>query len=150
MKLQPRTESETERAAVAWQNLGPHRFAIELDTLRWSPQGEISEQEGDIISDKMVALAQANRYVLVLIDGRNSLPLRYEVRRLYVEKVRRHRVHIAVAVFDGKPGSRAVALLAFRAARLISGLDIEISYTATEPEAVRFLAAQRKRLAKIA
>lgn len=149
MKRQPQLQLETETAATAWQSLGPHRFAIELDTLRWSPQGEISEQEGDIISDKMLEIWKAHRYALVLVDGRNSPPLRYEVRRLYVEKIRRYRVHVAVAVFDGKPGSRAVALLAFRAARLISGLDIEISYTATESEAIRFLAAQRKRLLKI-
>ncbi len=61
MELQPQPDSETEIPAAAWQNLGPHRFAIELDTLRWSPQGEISEQEGDIISDKMVALAKPRR-----------------------------------------------------------------------------------------
>lgn len=147
--MEPRPNNDAEIDSVAWQSLGPHRFAIELDTLRWSPQGEISEAEGDFISDQMVALAQAHRYVLVLVDGRNSPPLRYEVRRLYVEKVRRYRVHLAVAVFDGKPGSRAVALLAFRAARLVSGLDIEIKYTATEVEALRFLAAQRRRLVKI-
>lgn len=135
-----------ERGEAAWQPLGLHRFRIEHDTLRWVPQGEISESEGDYISDRVVELAQAHGYVLVLIDGRNSLPLRYEVRRLYVDKIRRYQVRIAVAVHGGKVASRAVAMLTFRAARLISGLDIEMLYTATEAEARRFLEEQRARL----
>lgn len=137
---------KSQTSEAAWQQLGPHRFAIDGDTLLWSPQGEISESEGDIISDRMVELARAHRYVLILIDGRNSPPLRYEVRRLYADKVRRHRIRLAVAVYGGNAASRAVAMLTFRAARLISGLDIEIRYTATEAEARKFLVEQRARL----
>lgn len=131
---------------TGWQQLGPHRFAIDSDTLHWSPQGEISESEGDRISDEMVELSRAHRYVLICIDGRNSPPLRYEVRRLYADKIRRFRIHVAVAVFGGRPTSRAIAMLTFRAVRLISGLDIEIRYTATEAEALKFLEEQRRRL----
>lgn len=134
-----------ETGSPTWQSLGPHRFAIDRDTLRWVPQGELTEQEGDTISDRMVELSLAHRYVLVLIDGRNSPPLRYEVRRIYADKIRRYRVHIAVAVYGGKAQSRAVAMLAFRAARLISGLDIEMRYTTTEAEAQKFLDEQREK-----
>ena len=135
-------------SGAGWQPLGPHRFAIDVDTLLWSPQGEISESEGDVISDQMVALARAHRYVLVLIDGRNSPPLRYEVRRLYADKIRRFQIHLAVAVFGGRPTSRAIAMLTFRAVRLITELDIDIRYTATEAEARKFLGEQRERLRK--
>lgn len=135
-------------SGAGWQPLGPHRFAIDADTLLWSPQGEISESEGEVISDQMVALARAHRYVLVLIDGRNSPPLRYEVRRLYADKIRRFQIHLAVAVFGGRPTSRAIAMLTFRAVRLITELDIDIRYTATEAEALKFLGEQRERLRK--
>ena len=37
-------------------------------------------------------------------------------------------------------------MLTFRAVRLISGLDIEIRYTATAAEALKFLEEQRRRL----
>lgn len=130
----------------AWQPLGPHRFAIENDTLLWSPQGEISEREGDLISDQMVELARVNLYMMILIEGRNSPPLRYEVRRIYADKIKRHRIRLAVAVYGGKAASRAIATLTFRAARLISGLDIEMRYTSTEGEARQFLGEQRVRL----
>lgn len=136
------------RGAPAWQPLGPHRFAIDGDTLLWTPQGEINEQEGDRISDQMVALMLAHRYVLILIDGRNSPPLRYEVRRTYADKIKRYRIRLAVAVYGGKPASRAMAMLTVRAARLISGIDMDIRYTATELEATRYLAEQRERIRK--
>src|SRR4051812_11831665 len=115
-----------------WQQLGPHKFAIDGDTLLWSPQGEISQQQGEVISDQFVELARTHRYVLILIDGQNSPPLRYEVRRIYADKIKRHRIRLGVAVYGGKATSRAIATLTFRAAQLISGLDIEMRYTATE------------------
>lgn len=131
-----------------WRSIGPHRFARDADTLRWSPAGEISVEHGGAIMQNVVELAQQHGYVLVLIDGRDSPPLRYEVRRLYVDHVNRHRVRLAVAVWGGQPSSRAVATLAFRAARLLTKMDIEIRYTATEQEALTFLSTQRARFLK--
>jgi hypothetical protein len=132
-------------SAYEWRSIGPHRFARDADTLRWSPDGEITVEQGAEIIAHVVELARAHGYVLVLIDGRNSPPLRYEVRRLYVDNVHRHKVRLAVAVYGGLPASRIVATLAFRAARLLTDMDIEIRYTATEQEAVAFLSSQRSR-----
>lgn len=134
-------------SGIVWHNLGPHCYAVEQDTLLWRPQGEINEAEGNAISDQMVELFLARKYVLILIDGRNSPPLRYEVRRTYAEKIRHHRIRLAVAVYGGKPASRVMATLTFHAARLVSGLDIEMRYTGTEAEARQFLAEQRQRFA---
>lgn len=132
-------------SSCEWRSIGPHRFARDADTLRWSPDGEITVEQGAEIMSHVVDLACANGYVLVLIDGRNSPPLSYEVRRLYVDTVHRHQVRLAVAVYGGQPASRIVATLAFRAARLLTKMDIEIRYTATEAEAAAFLGSQRAR-----
>lgn len=129
-----------------WQKLGPHRFAIDADTLLWAPAGEISVEQGDQISDNFVRLARRYGYVLILIDGSDSPPLRYEVRRIYADKIHRHSVRLAVGVYGGRPTSRAIAMLTFHAVRLLTKMEIEIRYTATEAEARAFLASQRTRL----
>jgi hypothetical protein len=137
--------SGKENTAPTWRSLGPHRFAVDGDLLLWSPQGEISEKEGDLISDEMVRIFLAKGYVLILIDGRNSPPLRYEVRRIYAEKLKRHKIRVAVGVYGGKPASRVIATLIVHAARLMSGVDMEIRCTATEAESRKFLDGKRER-----
>lgn len=125
-----------------WQAAGPHRYTVDKDRIRWESQGAVEPEQAHIFAQLLIRVAAEHGHAYCIVDGRHMLPLPPESRRIYLDYLREHSPHFALAIFGARLHIRVAGMLVIRAARLISLRELDVCYTATESEAEQFLSSR--------
>lgn len=128
---------------TVWQPAGPHRYLVEGDHLRWESHGAVAPEQAHTFAGLILELSARHGRAYCLVDGRQMLPIPPESRRIYIDYLRQKRPRFALAIFGAPLHIRVAGLLVVNAARLLSLGELNVRYTVTEEDALRYLAEQR-------
>ncbi|HRI49932.1 MAG TPA: hypothetical protein PLW65_07090 [Pseudomonadota bacterium] len=131
--------------------LGPHRYAVEGDTFRWYPSGEVLPEHADFVFAALGRLAARYGYAIWLVDAVQSIPVGYETRRRYVQLFMAwdKQVPLLIVAYRAPLPARTTSELILRAIKLKHDGepgDLQADIFPSEVEALRYLGEQRLRL----
>lgn len=128
-----------------WQPAGPHRYRTEGDSIRWESRGAVAPAQAHTFAQLVLGVTAAHGRAYCVVDGREMLPLPAESRRVYLDYLKRHHPRFVLAIFGAPFQIRVAGLLVVNAARILSLPELNVRYTVTEEEAVRYVEEQRRR-----
>jgi hypothetical protein len=123
--------------------VGPHAYRLLDDIFHWEPHGEVLPAHARRVCEIFHHQIDRYGYLLWRIDGRGSIPLGLEARRLYALWFVEHKPHAAVAAFGADRLPATLATLTRQAVRLMSGHSFGHQSFDSEDAATAYLHQQR-------
>ncbi len=131
-------------AMSAWEQLGPHRYRFDGNVMHWEPHGIIQPAHADRFSRLLVGLYRQNGEAYCLSDASDAVPLSADARRAYVDVLKEARPQVVMAVFGASALMQISGRLVNGAARLLTGLEVNLRYFADRAQAEAYLAEKQR------
>lgn len=127
-----------------WQVLGPHHYRMEDDILCWRPDGEVLPQHAQGVCQLFDRIVDRHGYVLWLVDGKRSVPVGFESRRVYARWLEQQKSGtLVVAAFGAPVPAQTTAGLILRGVQLVQGNHVDHQFCASESVARAYLEMRR-------
>jgi hypothetical protein len=127
-----------------WELLGSHRYRVVDTVLCFEPHGELALGQAQLWSAILGAHFQQHPAGFLIVDAHDLKPPTAAVRRLFVAFLRECRPPPRVVAFGANLLIRTVSRLVLSAARQLSGLELDLTQFASEPEAWAHVALRRE------
>lgn len=131
--------------------LGPHRYAVEGDTLRWFPSGEVLPEHADFVCASLGRIAAQHGHAIWLVDALHSIPVGYKTRRRYAQRLMDwdRQAPLLIVAYRAPLPARTASGLVLRALQLKQEGepgDLLFDVFPSEAEALKYIGEQRLRL----
>ena len=121
----------------------PHHIRTEPDALFWTLRGLVDCHASIDMCERLLRVHAARGHVFLVIDARAFTSLDAEARRKNAEWHRTHTIDLEVVIFGTSLLTRTVLTLFSNGVRLFGHPSLNVSFVATEAEALAWLAERR-------